>query len=327
MDLPLGQLRAFVVLAEELHFGRSAMRLGLSQPQVSRRVRALEDELGVELFTRTPRQTALTENGRRLVQDARETLAAADRLHARARAAAGLAAGRVAVGFVWSTLGAYLPPLVAAATEHHADIDLSVSQRSFVEIVPALRRGDLDLAVGRTLHDDGEMIELTLRHEPTVLALPDAHPFARRASLLLADLADEPMIALDRALAPTAYDAVLTAARVRGLEPRIVRHVRSAGEALALVSAGLGVYRMPASAAPPHTGVVYRELADIPSRLVLVRRPEPPSPPVAAIAELIQQLYAASPMASSAGPSTATDDASDASNNGPGGLEPRMAVT
>jgi DNA-binding transcriptional LysR family regulator len=312
MDLALGQLRAFVVLAEELHFDRAAMRLGLSQPQVSRRVRALEDELGVELFVRTPRRTALTETGRRLLQDARETLAAADRLHARARAAAGLAPGRVAVGFVWSTLGAYLPPLVAAATEQHPEIDLSVSQKSFVEIVPALRRGDLDLAVSRPLYDDGEMIELTLRREPTVLALPDGHPLARQASLLLADLANEPMIALDRALAPMAYDAVIRAARARGLEPRIVRHVRSAGEALALVSAGLGVYRMPASAAPLHAGVVYRELIDIPSRLLLVRRPEPPSPPVAAIAELIRQLCS---------------DAPDASNNGGGGLEVSLTVT
>jgi DNA-binding transcriptional LysR family regulator len=82
MDLPL--LRAFVVLAEELHFGRAALRLGISQPQVSRRVRALEDELGVELFVRTPRRTALTDTGRRLLEDARETLAAADRLAARA---------------------------------------------------------------------------------------------------------------------------------------------------------------------------------------------------------------------------------------------------
>src|ERR1700743_1924713 len=96
MDLPL--LRAFVVLAEELHFGRAALRLDLSQPQVSRRVRALEAELGVELFLRTPRHTALTEIGHRLLEDARDTLAAAERLQARARASAGTAAGPGAGG-------------------------------------------------------------------------------------------------------------------------------------------------------------------------------------------------------------------------------------
>jgi DNA-binding transcriptional LysR family regulator len=83
--------------AEELHFGRAAPRLGLSQPQVSRRVRALEDELRLELFVRTPRHTVLTDAGARLLEDARETLAAAARLRDRAGDARRSAAGRVAV--------------------------------------------------------------------------------------------------------------------------------------------------------------------------------------------------------------------------------------
>jgi DNA-binding transcriptional LysR family regulator len=305
MDLPL--LRAFVVVAEELHFGRAALRLGLSQPQVSRRVRALEQELGVELFVRTPRHTALTDIGRRLLEDAQETLAAADRLQARARAAAGTPAGRVAVGFVWSTLGAYLAPLVAAAPERHPDIELSVSQKRFAEIVPALRRGDVDLVVGRTVHERAEMIEVLLRREPAYLAVAAAHPFAARASLRWAELDGEPMIALARALAPSLFDAVLRAARERGFEPHIAREARSPAEALALVSAGLGVYRLPSSAAPAHPGIVYRELEDVPSRLVMLRRPEPPSPAVAAVARLIQDLYS---------------DARDASDDELRGLEP-----
>ncbi len=289
MDLPL--LRAFAVLAEELHFGRAALRLELSQPQVSRRVRALEQELGVELFVRTPRHTALTDAGRRLLQDAQETLAAADRLKARAREAAGTPAGRVAVGFVWSTLGAYLAPLVAAAPERHPDIELAVSQKRFVEIVPALRRGDVDLVISRTLLERGEMIEILLRNEPAFLAVPISHPFAARATVRWADLNGEPMIALARALAPSLFDAVLRTARQRGFEPNIAREAQSPAEALALVSAGLGIYRLPSSAAPPHPGIVYCELEDVPSRLVLLRRPEPPSPAVAAVAQLIQELF------------------------------------
>jgi DNA-binding transcriptional LysR family regulator len=312
MDLQLGRLRCFVVVAEELHFGRAALRLGLSQPQVSRRIRALEDELGVALFVRTPRHTALTEPGRRLLEDARETLAAAERLAARARVAAGTPAGRVAVGFVWSTLGACLPPLVAATPERHRDIELSVSQKHFVEIVPALRRGDVDLVIGRTLHELDEMIEVPLRYESSVLAVPDGHRFATREAVTLADLDGEPMIVLARSLAPALYDAVLTASRRRGLDPVIARQARSPAEALALVSAGLGVYRLPAGAAPRQPGVTYRELVDMPSRLVMFRRPEPPSPPIAAIAELIRELFS---------------DAPDASNNGLNDLEPSVAGT
>jgi DNA-binding transcriptional LysR family regulator len=310
MDLPV--LRAFVVLAEELHFGRAALRLGLSQPQVSRRVRALEEELGVELFVRTPRHTALTETGRRLLEDAQETLAAVDRLQARARAAAGTPAGRVAVGFVWSTLGAYLAPLVAATPEHHPDIELSVSQKRFVEIVPALRRGDVDLVVSRTLFERGEMIEVVLRREPSFVAVPAAHPFASRPSVRWADIEDEPMIALARALAPSLFDAVMRTARDRGFEPNIAREAQSPAEALALVSAGLGIYRLPSTAAQPHPGIVYCELEDVPSKLIMLRRPEPPSPAVAAIAELIQELFG---------------DASSASQDGIEGLELSTAAS
>jgi len=304
MDLPL--LRAFTVLAEELHFGRAALRLGLSQPQVSRQVRALEAELGVELFVRTPRHTTLTDVGRRLLEDAHDTLAAADRLRAAARAAAGTPGGRVAVGFVWSTLGTYLAPLVAAVPERHPDIELAVSQKRFVEIVPALRRGDVDLVVSRTVLERGEMTEILLRTEPSYIAVPVSHPLAGRTTVRWADLDGVPMIALARALAPSLFDAVLRAAAERGIEVHVAREARSPAEALALVSAGLGVYRLPSSAAAPHPGIVYRELQDLPSRLVLLRRPEPPPPPIAAVAALIVELFG---------------NASDASNDGLQGLE------
>ena len=306
MDVAPAQLRAFVVLAEELHFGRAGLRLGLSQPQVSRRVRALEAELGAELFVRTPRSTVLTETGRRLLEDAREVLAAGDRLRARARAVAGDGAGRVAVGFVWSTLPAHLPRLVAAAPRRHRDIELSVSQKHFVEIVPALRRLDVDLVISRTLMEPGEMISQTLRHEPSVVAVPAGHPFAGRAALALADLEGQPIIALARMLAPALYDAVIDASRARGMDPWIAREARSPAEALALVSAGLGLYRLPLNAAPPHAGVIYVELIDAPSRLVLLRRPEPMTPAVASIAALVEELFS---------------DALDASHNGLPGLD------
>jgi DNA-binding transcriptional LysR family regulator len=303
--MDLDQLRAFVTVAEELHFGRAALRLGCSQPQVSRRVRGLEDELGLQLFVRTARRTVLTDAGARLLEDARDTLDAAERLERRAAAAGRTAAGRVSVGFVWSTLGAHVAPLVAAA-ERYPEIELTVGQLRFVEIVPALRRGDVDLAIVRSLFEESEMVELTLRHEPSVLALPSDHPLASTGSLTLAHLDELPMVALQRDLAPSAYDAVTAAAAERGVRLRIVQQTRSPSEALALVSAGIGVYRLPSSAAVPHHGIVYREIEDAPSRLVLIRRPEPPPPAVAAIAALAREVF---------------NDADGASNDGAGALE------
>ena len=195
-----------------------------------------------------------------LLLDAREALAGFDRLRARARVVRSGAGGRVSVGFLWSTLSAFLPQLVAAAAERHPDIELSVSQLVFLEMLPALRRGDVDLVIGRSAREESDIVEETLRREPSVLAMPEGHPFTRQDTLRLAQLDGEPMIAFSRALVPSAYDASVAAARERGVEIRIVQHARSAGEALALVSAGLGVYRLPASAVAPYTGVTYREI-------------------------------------------------------------------
>jgi DNA-binding transcriptional LysR family regulator len=298
MELGVPELRAFVAVAEELHFGRAALRLGISQPQASRRVRALEDALGVELFVRTARRTTLTDAGELLLLDAREALGAFDRLRARARVVRNGSGGRVAVGFLWSTLSAFLPQLVAAAAERHRDIELSVSQLAFLEMLPALRRGDVDLVIGRSAREESEIVEETLREEPSAVAIPEGHRFGEQETVRLAQLDGEPMIALNRAMVPSAYDAVIAAARDRGIEPRIVQHARSAGEALALVSAGIGVYRMPSSAVAPHPGVTYRQIEDAPSRVVLLRPPGPPAPAVAAIAELARELFGDAPDAS-----------------------------
>lgn len=306
MEIQLHQLRSFVTVAEELHFGRAALRLGLSQPQVSRHVRALEDALDVPLFVRSARSTTLTDAGAALLADARGTLSAAEQLRKRAAQAGRGGAGRVTVAFVWSTLGAYLAPLVAAAGERHPMIELSVRQLRFIEIIPALRRADIDLSITRPLHEDSEMIEQTLTREPSLLAIPAGDPLAAQESLPLTQLDGLPLIALERKLAPRAYDAVINATRGLGIELQFVQHVVSAAEALALVSAGIGFYRLPASAAQLHSGVVYRELEGAPSRVVLVRRPEPPPPAITAIVELAKALFA---------------DAQGASNHGAGALE------
>jgi DNA-binding transcriptional LysR family regulator len=261
---------------------------------------------------RTPRRTALSVAGGRRLVVARDTLAAGARRVGGAAATGRTAAGRVVVGFVWSTLGAHVAPLVAAAGERYPEIELSVCQLRFVEIVPALRRGDVDLAIVRALFEDSEMVEVTLRREPSALAVSENHPLAAADTVALSQLDGLPMVALQRDMAPRAYDRVTAAAAELGIELRIVQQTRSPSEALALVSAGIGVYRLPSSAAHPHPGVVYREIDGAPSRLVLIRRPEPPAPAVAAIALVAGDVFG---------------DADYASNNGAGALEIPAAAT
>lgn len=259
------------------------------------------------LFVRDPRRTALTDAGELLLPDAREALGAAARLRRRAAVAARGAGGRVAVGFLWSTLGGYLPPLVSAAAERLPDIELSVAQMHYLEIVPALRRGDADLTITRWVRDSAEMVAVPLRREPSVLAIATGHPLAASPVVPVPALDGQPLIALSRELVGEAFETVLGRLEVGGVRPRIVQEARSPSEALALVSAGLGLYQLPAGAALPYPGVVYRRLGEVMTRIILMRRPEPPPPPVQAIIALAQTLFG---------------DAPDASNDGLTGLDP-----
>jgi DNA-binding transcriptional LysR family regulator len=288
----LQQLRSFITVAEELHFGNAALRLGLSQPQVSRHVANLERELGVTLFTRTPRSTTLTDAGSELLADARETIASMQRLQRRAAQVARGGLGAVTVGFVWSTLSGYLAPLVSAAGDSRRQIDVSVSHLRFTDLVPALRRGDVDLLITRALGAKTEFVLDTLNREPTVVAIPARHPLARLDVLLPRDLAGAPFVTLGPDVLPGLFEASRARLLDQGIVPSVNRHAGSPSEALALVAAGVGIYySLPASAALPHAGVVYREVQGMTIRTLLARRPEPPSPAVRAVAELIAELF------------------------------------
>jgi DNA-binding transcriptional LysR family regulator len=286
------QLRSFVAVAEELHFGNAALRLGLSQPQVSRHVANLERALGVTLLHRTARTTRLTDAGSELLPDARETIESMQRLTRRARQVARGGLGTVTVGFVWSTLSGYLAPLVSAAGDRRRRIDLAVSHLRFTDLVPALRRGDVDLLITRALGVKTEFVLETLNREPAVVAVPERHPLARLDAIRPHELRGEPFVTLGPDVVPGLFEANRARLLDAGIVPSAVRHAGSPSEALALAAAGIGIYySLPASAALPHAGVVYREVQGMTIRTLLARRPEPPSPAVKAVAALIAELF------------------------------------
>jgi DNA-binding transcriptional LysR family regulator len=159
--------------------------------------------------------------------------------------------------------------------------------------------------ITRAPHEETELIERILNRERAVVALPERHPLARDETVTPRKLDRQTLVALRRELAPRSYDAARATLRRHAVTPGEVRHASSPSEALALVGAGLGIYRVPASAAVPHAGVVYRELEGVWVKTVLMRRPEPPSPAVATVIALIEDLF---------------DDAESASKDAFGGL-------
>ena len=193
--MELRHLRYFVAVAEERHFGRAATRLHMAQPPLSQQIRNLETELGVVLLRRTTRRVDLTAAGETYLVRAREILASVDEAGAEAgRVAEGLV-GRVVIGCVGSATYSVLPALARTLRKELPGIDFAFRGEMLEpDQVAALLAGRIDLALLRPPVDDATLRLTTLRREPLIVALPQAHPLAARERLRVADLRDEELI-------------------------------------------------------------------------------------------------------------------------------------
>lgn len=240
-------MRTFLVLADELHFGRAAERLGLSQPRVSRLISALEREAGGPLFDRTTRRVRLTPLGTRLRDGWRpaygQLLAAFDD----ARTAARQAEGTLRIGFTLTTGGAALTRLVRAFTAAHPRCDVQLRETGLRDLYEALRRDDIDVLVSWLAVDEPDLTAgPAIEYRARVLAVSRDHPLTARGSVSAEDLAD-----YETAWSPPGalFDAIVPPRTPSG---RPVRRTRAAGglhETLALVASGQIVH--PTSAGLP----------------------------------------------------------------------------
>nr|WP_033257878.1 LysR substrate-binding domain-containing protein [Kitasatospora sp. SID7827] len=181
-------MRYFVVVAEELHFGRAARRLHLSQPPLSRAVRRLEDDLGTPLLVRSPAGVALTPAGAVLLAEARELLARADRVRARVGTAAGRAG--LTVGLLGDGTDPGVARLAAAFRRDHPGVDVLVRETDLTDPTCGLRAGLVDVALTRAPFDPDGLAVRVLRSDPVGVVLRADDPLARRERLRLAELAD-----------------------------------------------------------------------------------------------------------------------------------------
>lgn len=255
----LRRLRYFVTVAEELHFGRAATRLYVSQPALSHQIRKLEQALGVRLLDRTSRSVALTDAGADVLAEARAVLAGAERLQATADRHRAPTPGTLAIGFTGSAASRLLPAILE---RFRALLPAaSVSLRELVaERYDLLRTADLDVVIGRLRPEEMPDLDvLVLAEEPRVAALPADHPLAGRASLELVDLAADAFITQPAALNAEYRRRWLAEQHAAGLPGRIAAEASSIQEFLNLVAAGRGVCLAPAAAAEfnPWPGVCY----------------------------------------------------------------------
>ncbi|KVM61737.1 LysR family transcriptional regulator [Burkholderia ubonensis] len=243
--MELKQLRYFVAVAEELHFGRAAKRLFISQPALSFDIRKFEDALGVRLFARTSKSVALTNAGEVLLGEARRLLlqaAEAERLTV--RSASGYA-GRLRVGFVHSMLYRGLPDAVRRFEADHPGVEIVLSEMNTQAQVQAIQRGQIDLGYAHWGHFPPEVDSTPIYAEPFVCCLPAGHPLARRRQVALAALADEPFILFPRDAAPHYHDLIIAQCVNAGFSPLIRHEARLWQTILSMIEFGMGVALVP----------------------------------------------------------------------------------
>jgi DNA-binding transcriptional LysR family regulator len=259
--MELRHLRYFVAVAERLHFGRAAEALGIAQPSLSHQVRQLETELQTALLERKNRRVRLTEPGRLFLEEARGTLAQADRAAVVARRASIGEAGRLRVGFAyWMDV-----ERIAAAVERlarlHPGISVELRSLSVVAQLAALKDGRLDAGFVRPPVEDPLLRSERLPDEPLVVALPATHRLAAKERLSLAALAAQRFILFPRESVPRFYDLVLALCRDAAFVPHVAHEADHPRMVLRLVAAGLGISLVPASARQSgERGVVFRSL-------------------------------------------------------------------
>lgn len=274
-------LRCFLCVAEELHFGRAAQRLGMSQPPLSQQIRALEEELGARLFERTSRRVRLTEVGRLFLPEARQALAQVERAAQVARQARSGELGRLSLGF---TASAPFVQSVANALyafrQGHPHVDLALQELSHDEQIARIMEDELDIGILRSFTAQllpSGLMSACLLEEDMLLALREDHPLARRkADPAIADLADVSFVSYGVTNGPGFTENFLSLCEQAGFRPHIALEVSSFATLLGLVAAGFGATLLPQSLARLQVeNVVLRRLsASVTSGLWLIHKPE-----------------------------------------------------
>lgn len=259
----LDQARSFIAVAEELHFGRAAERLSMTQPPLSRQIQKLERSIGVELLERDNRKVSLTAAGLAFLTEARKLVVSADRAPLTARRIAAGRAGEIRIGFTAASAFSLLGPLLTEISQELPDVDVDLQELVTGEQVQAINEGDLDLGLARPPFDTDLFESHLLFSENLMLAVPSGHPLDRLARpLTVADLKDEPLIMHSPIKARYFYDLVVRQIPIE--HSNVVHTVSQILTMIGLVAAGRGIAFVPESAQLLGLeGVSYLHLSDL----------------------------------------------------------------
>ncbi|MFL1418475.1 LysR substrate-binding domain-containing protein [Pseudomonas fildesensis] len=291
--MELRHLRYFIAVAEELHFGRAAKVLGISQPPLSQQIQALEHEVGARLFERTNRRVELSEAGRLFLHEARLVLAQVDKAADVARRAQLGELGELKIGFTSSApFNSSIPQAIFAFRQAFPAVHLHLQEMSSTEVAESLVDESIQVGLMRPLPLPDSLSVVELMREPLVAVLNAGHPLVQGSErgLHLAQLAQEPFVFFPRSYGSGLYAQLLNLARDAGFSPHFAQEAGEAMTIIGLVAAGLGVSVLPASYQRIRIdGVVYRTLLDqeAVTAVWLVQRKGAQTPMAKAFVELL----------------------------------------
>jgi DNA-binding transcriptional LysR family regulator len=270
--LEVRHLRAFVAVADELHFGRAARRLAMSQPALSLQIRQLELAVAATLFDRHSRRVALTDAGRVLRDAAGRILRDLDTAVAATRQAGAGATGELRVGFGPTLMLSTLAQVVRAYRTRHPGVHVDLRELPTSEQIAALLRGDLDIGFVRGAEADPRLHVESFAREPLVIAVNRDHALASATRVPVSALAQEPWVLFPRVIAPLLHEQVMQLCRTAGFSPRVVQESREVYTTVGLVGAAVGVTIVPATVRRMSwKGVVYKSIARVSVELSMVR--------------------------------------------------------
>lgn len=292
--MELRHLRYFVAVAEELHFGRAAERLGIAQPPLSQQIKALEQEIGVPLFSRTKRHVELTAAGSVFLNESRKILALSEQAARAAQRAARGEIGQLEVGFVGSAVYGDVSSVFRHMRERYPEISLNLQDLTSEEQVEAMKTYRLDVGLVRPPVVGAESLVMqVISREPIVVVLPRTHSLAGRKKIAIEELAKEPFVQIPRHVGPGFYDQFIRVCAQAGFSPNVVQEARTTLTIVSLVAGGMGVSLVPASLQNlQRSGVVYRPIKPpAPTTdLAVMWRPEDESPALQSFLKMVCEV-------------------------------------
>jgi len=293
--MELHQLRCFVTVAEELHFGRAARRLFMTQPPLSRQIQLLEHSLGVELLERSSRQVHLTAAGRSFLRDARQLLAFAQQAAISTRRVAKGEAGRLTLGFTAVSAYRLIPSLLAHAEKQLPELELVLREMVSVAQLEGLVAGMIDVGFMRQVVTRHLLSYELIQREPLLVALPPGHALTRKKKIEVKDLHQRPFVMYSQTEGRFFYDCIAGIFTNANVVPHFVQHVGQTHTLLGLVRAGLGAAIVPASARHLcFQEVEFRELrhVDVFAEIYLAWRTDNDNPALPAFRKLVTEYFA-----------------------------------